>query len=91
MFQGWSGANFTGNMTIKYRKYGIFDLEFPVISYVWDPNGYTCCISFCANNTDTSGKYRCQYRKQELASAHFGRIHTYCGGNNITKSAMSCS
>ncbi|TLD23945.1 hypothetical protein PspLS_06870 [Pyricularia sp. CBS 133598] len=89
-FQGWSGPNFTGNMTIKYRKYGIFDLEFPVVSYVWDPNGYTCCVTFCANNTDTSGKYRCLYRKQEEASSHFGRIHTYCGGNNSTK-AMSCS
>lgn len=90
-FQGWSGINFTGESTEVVRGVGITQFPFDIRSYVWDPNGYTCCLSFCNETVSSRGSYRCTVLSQPQSSGPFNRIVTLCGGNEITHQAVSCS
>ncbi|KLU86077.1 hypothetical protein MAPG_05096 [Magnaporthiopsis poae ATCC 64411] len=90
-FQGWSGVNFSGETTEVIRGIGITQFAFNIRSYVWDPDGYTCCVSFCNDTVSDGGAYRCGVLSQPRSSAFFNRIVTLCGPIEITKQAASCS
>ncbi|KAB5518877.1 hypothetical protein GE09DRAFT_506088 [Coniochaeta sp. 2T2.1] len=76
-FQGFSGINYTGNVTDIYRDEGFFDFGWDVSSYVWLPNGTSCCVTFCEDHHNATG-YRCQARKREESSGGFPRIYIWC-------------
>lgn len=90
-FQGWSGLNFTGETTEVIRGIGITQFAYDIRSYVWDPDGYTCCVSFCNDTVSSTGSYRCGVYSQPRSSGSFNRIVTLCGPIEITKQAASCS
>ncbi|EJT74781.1 hypothetical protein GGTG_08619 [Gaeumannomyces tritici R3-111a-1] len=90
-FQGWSGKNFTGESTEVVRGVGITQFAFDIRSYVWDPDGFTCCVSFCNETVSEHGYYRCQVLSQPQPVGPFNRIVTLCGGLEVTNQAASCS
>ncbi|KAL8372227.1 hypothetical protein RB595_001833 [Gaeumannomyces hyphopodioides] len=89
-FQGWSGINFTGESTEVVKGVGITQFAFDIRSYIWDPDGYTCCVTFC-NETVSSRSYRCQVFSQPQSSGPFNRVVTLCGDIDVTKQSLSCS
>ncbi|KAJ9144211.1 hypothetical protein NKR23_g6089 [Pleurostoma richardsiae] len=77
-FQGFSDRNFSGTATEVYLAEGFTDLPYNCSSYVWLPNGTSCCVTFCRNETASVGWW-CQARKQPSASSAFERIFVGCG------------
>jgi hypothetical protein len=89
-FQGFSGKNFSGNVTPIYRDEGFVDFGFDVWSYVWLPNTTSCCITFCEDQHNATG-WRCQIRKQKEASDPFPRIYIWCDPGLVGKANNTCS
>ncbi|KAK4108820.1 hypothetical protein N656DRAFT_376217 [Canariomyces notabilis] len=76
-FQGWEGFNFTGRNTPILREEGFHDLEIPIVSYIWTPNGTDYCITMCYNKTHRAG-WRCRPRRQrEAENQGFKRIYIW--------------
>ncbi|KAL2018430.1 hypothetical protein VTK56DRAFT_849 [Thermocarpiscus australiensis] len=89
-FQGFSEKNFEGNATAILRDEGFHDLGLNAWSYVWLPNNTDCCVTFCANQTTSTG-YRCDMWHRNASSSSFSRVSLWCGRNTNIEAREKCS
>ncbi|KAH6618418.1 hypothetical protein B0J18DRAFT_468704 [Chaetomium sp. MPI-SDFR-AT-0129] len=88
-FQGWNKENITGNATQIYPHLGVYDLEFPIHSYIWVSNQTDCCVNFCDLDAKQHG-FACSSKWQNHSSFAFPRIVLWCGNRNHVPDQQRC-
>ncbi|KAI1848894.1 hypothetical protein JX266_005322 [Neoarthrinium moseri] len=86
-FQSWEQPNFTGRASDKYDEVGAQMFGFNSTSYIWEPNGTDCCVSFCASTE--RGGYWCDKKTQRQASGPFNLIIIACGADERLNSSSA--
>lgn len=88
-FQAFEVPNYEGRATDIFQAQGHFALEFNASSYVWQPNGTRCCVTFCQRAAWVG--WWCQPRYQPRSSGAFDTVYIGCSGEESEASSRkSC-